>query len=469
MATHATLTFLGAAGTVTGSKFLVEGSRGRILVDAGMFQGLRDLRRRNWEPLPFPPSELDAVVVTHAHLDHTGYLPALVRQGFQGEVLATAATIELAELVLRDSAKIQEEDAEYAASHGYSKHDRPRALYDSDDVEALLPLFHSVPLHKSLRAAGGIDVVLSPAGHILGSASVLVDADGSRAVFSGDLGRPHHPLLVAPDAPGAARTLVVESTYGDRTHDESGLDVLADVVTRTIARGGVVVVPAFAVDRTEVILMALRRLGLEHRIPPVPVYVDSPMALGALRVYRRALERDDPDVRGDLGPDALVFDPGHLHEARTAQESMALDASRTPCIIVSASGMATGGRVVHHLKHLLPGRDNAVVLVGYQAQGTRGRDLVEGATSVKIHGQYVVVRAEVVAVDGFSVHADADELLAWIGSAPQPPEVVYVVHGEPAASATLAERVRDELGLLAVVPSDGEKVTLRGEPQRRPS
>jgi len=193
------------------------------------------------------------------------------------------------------------------------------------------------------------------------------------------------------------------------------------------------------------------------------------MALGALGVYRRALERDDPDVRGDLGPDALVFDPGHLHEARTAQESMALDASRTPCIIVSASGMATGGRVVHHLKHLLPGRDNAVVLVGYQAEGTRGRDLVEGATSVKIHGQYVVVRAEVVAVDGFSVHADADELLAWIGSAPQPPEVVYVVHGEPAASATLAERVRDELGLLAVVPSDGEKVTLRGEPQRRPS
>jgi metallo-beta-lactamase family protein len=466
MGAHATLTFLGAAGTVTGSKFLVEGERGRILVDAGMFQGLRDLRRRNWEPLPFPPSGLDAVVVTHAHLDHTGYLPALVREGFRGPVLATAATIELAELVLRDSAKIQEEDAAYAAGHGYSKHDRPRALYDSDDVEMLLPLFRSVPLHETTPAADGIDILLSPAGHILGSASVLVDVEGSRAVFSGDLGRPNHPLLVAPDAPGTAQTLVVESTYGGRTHDDAGLDQLADVVTRTIERGGAVVIPAFAVDRTEVVLMALRRLVTEERIPSVPIYVDSPMALGALRVYRRALERDDPDVRTDLGPDALVFDPGGLHEAKTAQESMALNASRSPCIIVSASGMATGGRVVHHLKNLLPRRENAVVLVGYQAEGTRGRDLVEGAASVKIHGQYVAVRAEIVAVDGFSVHADADELVAWIASAAQRPEVVYVVHGEPASSVALADRVRDELGLLAVVPMDGEKVTLRGAPPR---
>jgi len=461
MAAHASLTFLGAAGTVTGSKFLVEGGRGRILVDAGMFQGLRDLRRRNRDPFPFGASGLDAVVVTHAHLDHTGYLPALVRQGFRGPVLATAATIELAELVLRDSAKIQEEDAEYAAGHGYSKHDRPRPLYDSDDVEALLPLFRAVRLHETTRAADGVEVVLRPAGHILGSASVLVDVDGCRAVFSGDLGRPHHPLLVAPDPPPTAETLVLESTYGDRTHEDTGLDVLADIVTRTIDRGGVVVIPAFAVDRTEVVLMAVRRLVLAGRILAVPVYVDSPMALGALRVYRRALERHDPDVRTDLGPDALVFDPGRLKEASSVQESRALTASRTPCIIVSASGMATGGRVVHHLKHLLPDRDSSVVLVGYQAEGTRGRDLLEGATSVKIHGQYVAVRAEVVAVDGFSVHADADELLAWLDSAPEPPEVVYVVHGEPAASASLAGRVRDELGLLAVVPHDGEKVRLR--------
>jgi metallo-beta-lactamase family protein len=460
MSQDPTLTFLGAAGTVTGSKFLLDSGPNRLLVDAGMFQGLRELRRRNWEPFPVAASSLDAVVLSHAHLDHCGYLPALVDQGFAGPVLATVRTAELAALVLRDSAKLQEEDAEYAAAAGFSKHARPRPLYTTQDVESVLPLFEAMSFGERRTVADGVDVELRPAGHILGSSSVLVDVGGTRVVFSGDLGRPRHPLLVPPPPPPACDALVVESTYGDRDHEEEGLAQLAAVVSRTIERGGVVVIPAFAVDRTEVVLMALRQLTQEGRIPHVPVYVDSPMALGALRIYQQALAADDPDVRTDLGPDALVFDPGDLHEVQSAQQSMALNAPRHPCIIVSASGMATGGRVVHHLRHLLPHPRNSVVLVGYQAEATRGRDLADGATELKVHGRYVPVRAEVALIEGFSVHADADELLAWVAASPEPPRVVYVVHGEPAASRALADRVRAELGLVAVVARDGEKVRL---------
>jgi metallo-beta-lactamase family protein len=457
---EATLTFLGAAGTVTGSKFLIDTGASQVLVDAGLFQGLRALRRRNWDPFPMRPSAIDAVVLTHAHLDHCGYLPALVDQGFSGPVLATRATIALATLVLRDSAKLQEEDARYASEKGFSKHATPRPLYDSKDVDRVIPMMRPVDFHERATAAAGIDVVLQPAGHILGSASALLDVSGRRVVFSGDLGRPAHPLLAAPPPPPACEVIVVESTYGDRDHSPQGLDELAELITRTVTRGGSVVIPAFAVDRTEVVLMALRQLTQEGRIPRVPVHVDSPMALRALGIYREGLARDDPDVRTDLGPDALVFNPGDLHEAHTAEESMALNDPAEPCIIVSASGMATGGRVVHHLKHMLPDARNAIVLVGYQAQGTRGRDLVEGTTQLKMHGRYVPVRAEVAQVDGFSVHADADELVGWLAGAPNPPDVVYVVHGEQRASEALTARIRAELGWLAVNPRDGERVLL---------
>ncbi len=460
MDANGTLTFLGAAGTVTGSKFLVDDGRSRVLVDAGMFQGLRELRRRNWVPLAVPASSLDAVVITHAHLDHTGYLPALVRQGFRGPVILTRGTAELAELVLRDSAKIAQEDAEYAASTGYSKHEKPQPLYDLDDVEALLPQLRMVDFGVRTVVAHGIEATLQPAGHILGSASVLMEVGGGRLVLSGDLGRPNHPLLVAPPAPPPCEALVIESTYGDRDHDEGGLDALAEIIVETVQRRGIVLVPAFAVDRTEVILMALRRLTAEGRIPGVPIHVDSPMALGALRIYREALDRGDADVRPEVGPSALDFDRAVLTEARTVEQSRALNAATGPCIIVSASGMATGGRVVHHLKRLAPDGRNSIVLVGYQAEGTRGRDLVEGARMLKMHGEYVPVRAQVSHVEGFSVHADADELLRWIASDAEQPDVVYVVHGEPAASRVLADRVRDELGLLAVIPEDGEKVRL---------
>ena len=454
----ATLTFLGAAGTVTGSKFLLQTDGHRVLVDAGLFQGLRKLRRRNWEPFPVNPSEIDGAVLTHAHLDHCGYLPALVQQGFEGPVVCTAGTAELAEIVLKDSAHLQEEDARYAAEKGFSKHAQPRALYNIQDVARTLPMLERVHFGRTVEVCAGIEVTLQPAGHILGSASAALNVNGHRVTFSGDLGRPGHPLLQPPPPPPASETIVVESTYGNRSHQGSGSEVLADVVTRTIERGGTVVIPAFAVDRTEIVLITLDRLMNAGSIPPVPVYIDSPMALAALGVYRRALAGGDPELRTDLEPG--VLDPRDVREARTAEQSMALNRPKTPCIIVSASGMASGGRVVHHLRHLLPDRDNSVVMVGYQAVGTRGRDLVEGATEVKMHGRYVPVHAEIAQIDGFSVHADADDILAWLASTPSPPETLYVVHGEPESSAALAARVRSELGWLTVVPRHGERVRL---------
>lgn len=454
------LEFLGAAGTVTGSKFLLRAEGERILVDAGLFQGLRELRRRNWDDFPVEAGSLDAVVLTHAHLDHCGYLPALGAQGLNAPILATASTIALAEIVLRDSAKLQEEDAAYAARKGFSKHKRPRPLYGLEDVERVLPMMREVPFNARTTLDRSTHLTLQPAGHILGSSTALVEIDGARVVFSGDLGRAGHPLLVPPLPPPAADAVVIESTYGDRRHADTSDEQLGDAVRRTIGRGGVVLIPAFAVDRTEVVLMALKRLVTAGRIPNVPVYVDSPMALKALQVYRAAVEVHAADVRPDLELDRSLFDPGQLHESHSAQESMALNEPDHPCIVVSASGMATGGRVVHHLKYLAPNARNSIVLVGFQAVGTRGRDLLEGVRQLKMHGQYVPIHAEVIEVEGLSVHADADELIGWLGSAAEAPGVVYVVHGEPHASSTLAQRIRNELGWMAVVPRDGEVVRL---------
>jgi metallo-beta-lactamase family protein len=453
------LTFLGAAGTVTGSKFLVSTDDHQILVDAGLFQGLKALRRRNWDKLGVPATSLDAVVLSHAHLDHCGYLPALVRQGFNGRILLTADTAALAEIVLRDSAKLQMEDAKYAASRGFSKHRPPKPLYDGDDVERTLPLFTVVDFDTEVPVADGIVARLQPAGHILGSTSPVITAHHSTLAFSGDLGRPNHPLLRPPPAPVAARAVIVESTYGDRVHPRDPVGVVAEAICRTVERGGSVVIPAFAVDRTELLLLALQDLLRAGRIPRVPVFVDSPMALRGLEVYRAAIAQGHADVRPDLPRD--IFDDANIRTAHTAAESEALNNPAEPSILISASGMASGGRVLHHLKQMLPDPRHSVVMVGYQAVGTRGRDLIDGATQVKIHGEYVPVNAEVVDAQGFSVHADADELMAWLGSAPSAPAVVYVVHGEPAASAALARRIGAELGWLAVVARDGERVRVR--------
>lgn len=446
------LTFLGGAGTVTGSRFAVETERGVVLVDCGMFQGPREIRERNWDPFPLAPSSIEAVVLTHAHLDHCGYLPALVRDGFTGPVLCSPNTARLVPIILRDSARLQEEDTAYARKKGYSRHAQPRELYDSTDAEAAIALLHPVEFGDTVRLHPDLTCRLDPAGHILGSATVtLMHESGRRLAFSGDLGRDHHPLLDPPVPPVDADVIVLESTYGDRAHADvdAEIDELADAITRTLKRKGTVLIPAFAVDRTEVILVALKRLQDHDRIPIAPITVDSPMALAAHRVYVEAIADADEELLTSViaeGPGVIQL--GNLHEAHTPDDSKLLDKGGAR-IIVSASGMGTGGRVTHHLKALLPDPDNTVILVGYQAQGTPGRMLADGAERIRIHGKDVSVRAEIVNVEAFSVHADADELIDWIKDARTTPDHVYLVHGEPESSAALAERITAELKVPA--------------------
>ncbi|MEJ5256070.1 MAG: MBL fold metallo-hydrolase [Acidimicrobiales bacterium] len=455
------LGFLGGAGTVTGSRFLLDTEPGRILVDCGLFQGLKRLRLMNREPFPVDPATIDAVVITHAHVDHIGYLPVLVRDGFRGSVLATPATIELAGIVLRDAARLQEEEAAYANRKGYSKHHPALPLFTTADAERALEHLEPVELHTTVAAGPGASVTLRSAGHILGSASAIVTlTEHDRTVgFSGDLGRDSHPLLRGPERRQATDVVVVESTYGDRLHDDPGvaLEAIARLITRTAERGGTVVIPAFAVDRTEVVLLLLRRLLADGRIPKLPVYADSPMALAVLDVYRRAVATGDPQLRTGLTEGDPFGDD--LHEARTPEESIALNDLNYPAIIISSSGMATGGRVLHHLARCLPEPRNAVILVGFQAAGTRGEQLAAGARAVKMLGRYVPVRARVLVADAFSVHADAGELVTWLTGA-SPPEVAYVVHGEPRASAALADRLCADQGWTAVAPRQLEWVRL---------
>jgi metallo-beta-lactamase family protein len=460
---HMFLTFLGGVGTVTGSKTLVETEDGRFLVDCGLFQGPREIRERNWQPFPIAPERIDAVVLTHAHLDHVGYLPALVHDGFTGPVYCTPNTAELAAIIMRDSARLQEEDTTFARKKGFSRHAQPRPLYDSADAEQaitqLQPIEFGTPFTPIPNVTGRFD----PGGHILGSSiTTITDVRGRTTVFSGDLGRDVHPLLVEPMHPLNADAIVVESTYGDRQHEDLDAEIeeMAAAITRTVKRGGSVVIPAFAVDRTEVLIKTLRDLQDQHRIPLAPIHVDSPMALAALRVYRQAIANADPEIRSSaIAQGTDIIDLPNMHEATTPQESMALDRGGAQ-IIVSASGMGTGGRVVHHLKALLPDNDNTVILVGYQAVGTLGRALQDGATQVKVHGQYVKVRAEIVTVGAFSVHADADELIDWIRSADRLPSQVFINHGEPEASAALASRIAQTFDIVAVVPTPGERVAV---------
>lgn len=456
------LEFLGGAGTVTGSRFLITTDNARLLIDCGLFQGTRDLRQRNWAPFGDTAATIDAVIISHAHLDHCGYLPALVRQGFTGPVYATQETVELAEIVLNDSAHLLREDAEHARKHGYSKHNPPLPLYDEADVATAVTQMKVVHYDEPFSAAPGIDASLRPAGHILGSSTIALTLERPehRLLFSGDLGRGSHPLLRAPAPPVRADTVVVESTYGNRTHERDATGEFARIIRRTIARGGSIVIPAFAVDRTEVILMQLRALRQQGQIPDVPVYVDSPMALASLQVYARAAEHRSVDLRDDLAPAKDLFDPGNLHQLRTVEESKTVNTPDRPCVIISASGMATGGRVLHHLAGMLPDPRNTIVLAGFQAVGTRGRALQDGASALKIHGIYVPVRAEVADLPFFSVHADADELVGWLALAPERPAACFVVHGEPDAAAGLRQRIERTLGWTVAIPRHGERVRL---------
>jgi metallo-beta-lactamase family protein len=460
----ATLRFLGAAGTVTGSRFLVTTPRARVLVDCGLFQGEKALRLRNWEPFPVHPESLHAVVLSHAHLDHCGYLPALVRAGYRGPVYATQGTAELAAIVLPDSGRLQEEDASFANRAGFSKHAPALPLYTEEDAVAAARSIQPLDTGKPVEIAPGVELALTRAGHILGAASVSLRLDGAperRLLVSGDLGRPGHPLLQAPEPPPEADFVLVESTYGDREHEEDDVvERLAAAVRETAARRGVVVIPAFAVDRTELVLFHLRALAEAGRIPRLPIYVDSPMALAALRVYRRALGEGRAEVRPELRGREEALDPGALTEVRDPRDSRALCEAPGPFVVVSASGMATGGRVLHHLAARLPEPANSVLLVGYQVRGTRGHRLLAGERAVKMHGRYVPVRAEVRDLSGFSVHADASELVDWLRGLPRPPLGVFAVHGEAAAAGALAAKLDRTLGWPAVVPAHDERVQL---------
>ena len=454
------LSFLGGARTVTGSKYLLGVGERRILVDAGLFQGEKALRELNWSEFGVPPSSLGDILITHAHMDHVGYLPALVARGFTGRVWATAATIRLAEIVLRDSAFLNERDAEHAAERGYSRHTPPLPLYTTLDVEATMKLFRPVRYEEDLELGDGISARYTRAGHILGSASIRVQTPTTSVLFSGDLGRHDHAVLRARDVPEGAATVLVESTYGDREHPEPDgppHEEFADLIRRTARRGGSVLVPAFAVDRTEVVLKTLTEMQDQGRIPELPIYVNSPMALSALRVYRDPEFRDE--LRPDLDPDHFINLP-QLHEVRSTEDSIRLNDPRHPCIIIAASGMATGGRVLHHLEHMLPDHKHAVVLVGYQGEGTRGRSLIEGAQHLKKHGRYVPVRAEILQDNEFSVHGDCSDLLDWLGALSPAPTTVFTVHGTEAAALAFGERISTTLGLDAVLPSLGETVRL---------
>jgi metallo-beta-lactamase family protein len=458
----ATIQFLGAAGTVTGSRFLLEHEGQRVLIDCGLFQGKKELRLRNWQPQPVDPKTIDAVVLTHAHIDHTGGLPRFVRDGYRGPVYATSGTRDLCGLLLPDSARIQEEEAHYANKEKYSKHSPALPLYGEQDAFAALKLFESFGYERTRTIVPGIQLTFRRAGHILGSAICVFDlvSTKQRVVFTGDLGRYNAPILRDPEAVESATTLVAESTYGDRAHDDADpMGVLAEAVNDTVKRGGVLVIPAFAVGRTQELLYRLRILESEKRIPVLPVFVDSPMACDATPLYLAHAADHDFEMRGLTSGGESPLRTEKTCFVTAAKESKALNALKGPAIILSASGMATGGRILHHLKHRLPDPKSTVLFVGYQAEGTRGRRLLDGEKSIKIHGQFVDVRARIMKVSGFSAHADYTEMLHWMDGFTHPPKQVLLVHGEPPALEALARRVSDR-GWPVAIPQHLETVEL---------
>lgn len=455
------LSFFGAAGTVTGSRYLLERAGKRVLIDCGLFQGYKQLRLRNWSKLPFDAQAIDAVVLTHAHIDHSGFLPALTREGFHGRIFCSDGTLELCKILLPDSAHLQEEDARFANRHGTSKHKPALPLYTREDAQKCLQQFTAVSLEEAFAPADGMAVVLKPAGHVLGSTFVRVETPEASVTFSGDLGRPHDPILKPPAAPVATNYLVCESTYGDRRHpDVDRESELADWLSRAGERRGVVVIPAFAVGRAQTLLLHIARLKHQNRLADVPVYLDSPMAIDASALYHRFRHEhrlSEEECRRMCRAATLV---------NTPEQSKALDQRSGPMIIVSASGMATGGRVVHHLKTFIGDPRNLVLLAGFQASGTRGAALANGASTLRIHGQEFPVRAEVGQLRASSSHADADELLAWMRQMGAAPRRTFITHGEPSSSDALRFRIEHELGWEASVPEYRETVELPLDPEQ---
>ena len=480
------ITFLGAARTVTGSKYLVESNGARILVDAGLFQGLKELRLRNWEDFPVPATSIQAIVLTHAHLDHCGYLPRLVAQGFRGRVFCTQGTQDLCRIVLPDAGRLQEEDAAYANRHQFSKHKPALPLYTEADAARALTLLQPVGYERPMPVASGMEVDFINAGHLLGSACARMRVDRRTIVFGGDLGRYSRPVLPDPTPVDAADYLLVESTYGDRLHpeDDDGAR-LARIVTQAAQKGGKLIIPSFAIGRVEELLYWLKKLEEARRIPILPVYLDSPMASAALSRYTARVAELDPELQpeheDDTAPhdaaaaptpaavrrrqarqerEMCVFCTERFRVIASPEESKALTASRAPAIVISSSGMAEGGRVLHHLKAALPDPRNTVLFVGYQGVGTRGRRLVDGEKSVKMHGEWVPVQAPIEHIDSMSAHADAGEIMRWLKGFTRAPQRTFIVHGEPVAQDALAARIHAELGWATHTPEHRESVQL---------
>ena len=449
------LTSLGGAGTVTGSKHLLTCGDTRLLIDCGLFQGLKNLREMNWQRLPINPGDIDAVVLTHAHLDHCGYLPRLVLDGFSGRIHCSSATRDVAELILRDSAFLQEKDAELANRKGFSKHSPALPLYRVADIDRTMALFKPAALHEEVTLPGDGRLLLRRAGHILGASTAQIDIGGRRILFSGDLGRYDDPVMHDPESVPEADYVVIESTYGNRHHDTTDpLDALEEVIKRTVQRGGTVVIPAFAVGRAQSLIHSLWQLRRSGRLHNLPVYLDSPMATSASEL----LQRYPKEHR--LGRQDCEAACESVNYVRDVEESKALSANRYPKVIISASGMATGGRVLHHIAAFGPDHRNTLLFSGYQAAGTRGRKLLEGARETKIYGQWLPINAEIAELPMLSAHADSDELMRWLSGFQRAPRRVFVVHGEADASEALRERIQRELGWSVCVPLQGQEFEL---------
>lgn len=459
------LSFFGATGTVTGSRFLLETGNKKYLIDCGLFQGLKKLRIRNWDPFPILPLEIDAAILTHAHIDHTGYLPRLVKNGFYGSVYSTIATSDLCSVMLPDSAHLQEEDAKYANKMKFTKHSPALPLYTVNDAKDTLSLFTPIPYGKTISLSSDIELTFKDAGHILGSAfidlRIEVNGEERRVLFSGDLGRPAQPILRDPHTVFSTDYLVIESTYGDRLHGDKDIkSELATVINESVKRGGVLIIPSFAVGRTQELLFTIRELEEENTIPKIPVFVDSPMAINATKIFEKNKKDHDLESKVIALSGRDILKTVKLQFTRTREQSMALNNITSKAIIISASGMVTGGRILHHLFHRLPSPKNTVLFIGYQAEGTRGRTILNGAESVKIHGRYVPINAKVEKISGFSAHADYNEALAWLSNFNSSPRKVFIVHGEPDQSRALADRIRSKFGWSVEIPEYKSKYLL---------
>lgn len=445
--------FLGAAGTVTGSKYLLQAFGKNILIDCGLFQGLKKLRLINWEPFPVSPESIDLVLLTHGHLDHVGYLPRLVKEGYNGQIWGTSPTLEIARIILEDSAKIQEEEAERANQFGYSKHKKALPLYTLKNVEKTTPLFSKQELDKWIGISDQIQVRFRYNGHIIGATFIELKVGNQTVVFSGDIGRLNDPLLYPPARPEEADILLIESTYGDRIHPVDTEKRLAEIINRSLKRNGTIIIPSFAVERTQTLMYLLWQLQKKKAIPEIPVYMDSPMGRNVLEIFHHstAWHRLHVDDCSEMC--------NQITRVQTMEETLKLAADKRSKIIIAGSGMGTGGRVLTYFEHYLGDKTATILLAGYQAEGTRGRQLLEGVDEIKLHGRFYSVKASVENIDGLSAHADQSELIHWLSELKKAPKRIFIMHGEPAAANELRNKIKEKLGWDSFIPRLNEEIT----------